>query len=93
MTECNARLDLIRACHLQGGSHILSAVSASVPQLLKRQHDIRMEAQYQDLPDNAMAVADHDASDSAIDSQNEDLLPQVRSDYNYSNMQTYNQSS
>ncbi len=27
---------------------------------------------------------------SAIDSQNEDLLPQVRSDYNYSNMQIHN---
>ncbi len=52
-----------------------------------------MEALYQDLPDNAMAVADHDDSDSAIDSQNEDLLPQVRSDYNYSNTQTYNQSN
>ncbi len=80
MTDCNALLDLIRACHLQGGSHILSAVSASVPQLLKRQHDVRMEAL--ELPDHALAVADHDDNGSAIDSDSEHLLPQVRSDYN-----------
>lgn len=67
--------------------------TTAAPQLLKRQDDIRMEALYQDLPDNAMVVADHDDSDKGIDSQNEDQLPQVRSDYNYSNMQTYNQSS
>ena len=106
MTDCSALLDLICACHLQGGSHILSAVWDSIPHLLNMQNILRTKEL--DQCDNAWAVADLDDdsdSDSDVDSahdsdsDSEFLLPQVSSEYNgticciAANMQTYDQSS